>query len=362
MKWSLYTGKIAGIKIYIHWSFLLLIGWVVFSGIRASLSAEAILYSVIFTLSIFLCVVLHELGHALAAKRFSIITKDIILLPIGGLARMENLPEKPMQELLIAIAGPAVNIVIAGFLYLATGTDNTFSKAQDFTQVTNENFLILLFTVNLSLALFNLIPAFPMDGGRIFRALLSFRLPHYTATRIASVTGQFLSILFIIAGFFYNPFLILIGAFIFIGAQAEVEYSRARSFLSDYRVKDVVMKQYYTIDANDSLEKATNLLLDVQAKDFLVTDQNKVVGTIGSNEILKTLAQKGAQESVKTAMRKEVIFLSPEMPLTELLRTKAENNQTLMPVMENSHVSGVVDFENIMEFLLSKEAIAYKKE
>lgn len=356
MKWSLYAGKVSGIKIYIHWTFLILIGWVIISGLRAGLGFNAIAYSVIFTLTIFLCVVLHELGHAIVAKRFRIITKDIILLPIGGMARMESLPEKPMQEFLIAIAGPIVNFVIAGILYFPLSLNGNPFEMQEFSQINEKNFLMLLLAVNVSIGVFNLIPAFPMDGGRILRALLSFRLPRYTATRIASMTGQFLAIVFIFIGFFYNPFLILIGAFIFLGAQAEVEYSRATSVLSGYKVKDVVMTHYYTVNANDPLENAIKLLLDVQAKDFLVMDKEKIVGTLGSNDMLKNLAQNGGTVPVKSAMQENVVFLDPEMPLTEVLKKKGEKNLSLMPVMENSHITGVVDFDNIIEFLLVKEA------
>lgn len=356
MKWSLYAGKISGIKIFIHWTFLILIGWIIFNGIRAELGFNSIFFSVIFTLTIFLCVVLHELGHALVAKKFKIITSDIILLPIGGMARMENIPEKPMQEFLIAIAGPIVNFVIAAILYFSVTVNGNVLETQEITSVTMQNFFPLLYIVNFTIGMFNLIPAFPMDGGRILRALLSFKLPHYTATRIASATGQFLAIGFILMGFFYNPFLIVIGAFIFLGAQAEVEYSRATTMLSGYKVKDVVMTKYFSVDANEPLKNAIKILLDVQVKDFLVLDKKKIVGTLGSNEMLKALDQDGGEIPIKSAMEKNVVYLDPEMQLTEVLKKRGEKNLSLMPVMENSTLTGVVDIENIIEFLLVKEA------
>lgn len=359
MKWSLYSGKIFGIKIFIHWTFLILIGWVVMNGVRAELGTAGIFYSVFFTLTIFLCVVLHELGHAVVGKKFDIITRDIILLPIGGMARMESLPDKPLHEFLIAIAGPLVNFVIALLLYFALSINGNLTQLQDFSQITGDNFLPLLLTVNITIGVFNLIPAFPMDGGRILRSLLSFKLPPYKATRIASLTGQFLAVGFIFLGFFYNPFLILIGAFIFLGAQAELEYSRANSVLSGYTVKDVIMTKYYTIDANEQLDNAVKLLLDVQVKDFLVTENNKVVGTLGSNEILRSLATKGGQATIREAMQPNVSFLHPDMPLTEVLKRRGDKNASLMPVSENNHIAGVVDFDNIFEFILVKEAKAH---
>ena len=212
MKGSLRVGTIAGIGVFIHWTFVLIIFYLNFTSARAS---HDIQWSVLFVLSIFATVLLHELGHALAAKRYGIGTKDITLLPIGGVARLERFPEKPGQELVVAIAGPAVNIVLALITALITSFPDMHEMDEFLAPGVNpDNFLVNFFFVNLWLALFNMIPAFPMDGGRVLRALLSFRLQRHVATRIAALTGQVIAVLFVVGGFFINPFLVLIGIFI----------------------------------------------------------------------------------------------------------------------------------------------------
>ena len=183
----------------------------------------------VFVLSIFVTVFLHELGHALAAKKYNIKTKDITLLPIGGLARLESIPEKPKEELVVAIAGPAVNIGLA----IITGLFITIPDAKDLTiqlsgGINSSNFFLNFFIVNIWLALFNMIPAFPMDGGRVLRALLSMKFERYIATNIAARIGQIFAVGFVFVGFFSNPFLVFIGLIIFLGAQAEAQYTQAK--------------------------------------------------------------------------------------------------------------------------------------
>jgi stage IV sporulation protein FB len=220
MKWSYRIARIAGIDIRIHLTFLLL---PLFFGITdwQSGGAAAAAESVAFILVLFFCVLLHELGHALAGRAFGIRTPDITLLPIGGVARMERIPAYPLQELVIAVAGPAVNVVIAGAIYSwlalagAVGTSGL------------NGFLNGLALVNVGLVVFNCIPAFPMDGGRVLRALLAMRLRYLTATKIAVRIGQAIALLFAAAGFFWNPMLVLVAVFVFGGAQQELEYAKA---------------------------------------------------------------------------------------------------------------------------------------
>jgi len=357
MKYSLQLGNIFGIKVQVHWTFLILLGWIVFSNMRAGSGAEQTMWSVLFILTIFACVTLHEFGHALAAKRFGIKTKDITLLPIGGLARLESIPENPREELIVAIAGPLVNIVIVAALYpIVHFTSDVTSSIKQLTAITSENFLFNLMFINLWLAVFNLIPAFPMDGGRVLRALLSFKMERHKATAIAARIGQLLAFGFVTLGFFSNPFLIFIGLFIFLGAQAEAEYTQAKSILKGFTVNDVLMKQYQTISSGETIKAAVTMLLNGQYKSFLVTDNGQAVGTLNRDEIIKALSSQGENSIIHDVMNKELVLLKSEMPLQEAWQLM-QQHKTLMPVFTNNKLVGTLDTENILEFVMVKGAI-----
>jgi Zn-dependent protease len=229
MRWSLKLGKIAGIDVYLHWTFFLLLGLVFFSDLGQGTGVPAAIQAVLFVLALFACIVLHELGHALAARRYGIPTRDITLLPIGGVARLERMPRDPKQELWVAVAGPLVNVAIAICL-VVTLLVIRFGRIGVLAPISG--FLWPLLLMNLFLVAFNMLPAFPMDGGRVLRALLACKLEYVRATRIAARIGQAMALLFIAAGAFGymtgfkalsapQPMLVLIGAFIFIGARNE---------------------------------------------------------------------------------------------------------------------------------------------
>ncbi|HRC32241.1 MAG TPA: site-2 protease family protein [Bacteroidia bacterium] len=362
MKGSLKLGNIAGIGVFIHWTFTLLIFYIIFSNYRAGQSGQQLMWTLLFIMSIFITVFLHELGHALAAKKYNIKTKDITLLPIGGLARLESIPEKPKEELVVAFAGPAVNIVLA----IITGLFITIPNTKDLSVqlsggINSGNFFLNFFIVNLWLAIFNLIPAFPMDGGRVLRALLSLKYERHIATSKAARIGQFLAIGFVFAGFFLNPFLVFIGLFIFIGAQAEVEYAQAKSMLAGYKVKDVLMKEYNSIDAKETIKTAISMLLNGQSKNFLITENSNSVGTLSRDEIIKALSENGENEIIHNVMNKNLIFLNADSPVEEVYHQAQQHNTTLMPVIENNKLIGVLDTENILEFIMVRDAQGRRK-
>ena len=231
-RWSFKLAEPFGIGVYVHASFLLIVAWVALGQMGAGGGLGAVLGSVVFLLAIFACVVLHELGHALAARRYGIRTRDIILLPIGGVARLERMPEKPEQELVVAIAGPLVNVGIAAALGAwLTLTGAVVPGAS--VGLTGGAFLERLLVVNLGLVVFNLLPAFPMDGGRVLRALLAMRLGLLRATRIAGTVGKVMAGLFAVLGLFFNPFLLLIALFIWTGATQETLVAEARARRAD---------------------------------------------------------------------------------------------------------------------------------
>ena len=357
MKGSFKLAKIAGIGIFIHWTFSLLILFIIFINYKAQHNITQIIWSVVFILAVFVTIILHELGHALAAKKFNIATKDITLLPIGGIARLEKIPEKPFEELIVASAGPLVNITLA----FITGLFITFPETTE--QMMNElskgvnadNFFLNFFLINFWLAFFNLIPAFPMDGGRILRALLAFKLQRHVATRISARIGQFLAMLFIILGFFTSPFLIFIGIFVIIGAQVEADYTESKFMLKGFKIKDVVMKNYQTIDLNETIKTAVGLLLDSQNKNFLILENGIPVGTLNRDQIIKGLSTAGEMELIHHVMDRNLTYLDSDSSLESVFELLELNKSRLMLVMENNELAGTLDIENLMEFLLIHE-------
>ncbi|MDH4090900.1 MAG: site-2 protease family protein [Cyclobacteriaceae bacterium] len=362
MKGSFKLGNIAGIGIFIHWTFSILIAFIIFSNYRQGQSAIQILWSVLFVISIFITVFLHELGHALAAKRYNINTKDITLLPIGGLARLERIPEKPSEELVVAIAGPTVNIALAAITGLLISVPDTESMTLQLTaSVNSSNFFLNFLVVNIWLALFNLIPAFPMDGGRVLRAILSMNMDRRRATNIAAKIGQVLAMVFVFIGFYANPFLIFIGLFIFLGAQAEASMTQAKFILAGYTVNDVLMRHYETISASDTVKTAVSMLLNGQTKTFLVTENEVPVGTVSRDEIILALSNKGENEIISRIMNNDLLFLDADTSLEKAYLQMQQHKSTLMPVMLDQKLIGTVDNENILEFLMVKNASTTKE-
>jgi Zn-dependent protease len=230
MRWSLKIAKLAGIDIFIHFTFFVLLIWVAFIQWQLNGSIGAAFSGVVFILAVFACVVLHELGHALAARKYGIRTQDIILLPIGGVARLEKMPNQPIQELWVALAGPAVNVAIAALLAVYLWVTHTLTPDNQLTMITAA-FIERIMGVNIFLVLFNMIPAFPMDGGRVLRALLATRLAYIKATKVSANLGQGIALLLGIIGLFYNPILLFIAFFVWMGAAQEIRMIRINSVL-----------------------------------------------------------------------------------------------------------------------------------
>lgn len=357
MRGAFKLGNLMGIGIYIHWTFAILIAFIIFSNYQSGHNAVQIVWAVLFILSIFATVFLHELGHALAAKRYDIKTKDITMLPIGGLARLEKMPEKPFEELVVAIAGPAVNIVLALITGLFVTLPNADALVAELSNGVNAgNFFLNFLVVNVWLALFNLIPAFPMDGGRVLRALLSMKFNRNIATNIAARIGQLLAIGFVLLGFYGNPMLIFIGFFIFLGAQAEAQFVQTKSTLMGYVLKDVLMRQYQTIEATETISVAVQMLLDSQYKSFLVMSVGQPVGILNRDQIIRTLSQQGTNELIVHVMDNKLIFLDANIPLEEAYEQMQQQQTTMVLVKESNNFVGIVDTENILEFILVKNA------
>jgi Zn-dependent protease/predicted transcriptional regulator len=366
MKWSITLGRIAGIKLAIHWTFIILLGVIFITQIISGLGLTGAILGIIYLLTVFTCIVLHELGHALTAKQFNIDTKNIILLPIGGLALMERMPEKPGQEILIAIAGPLVNVVIACGLYfylIITGGISSIEELKillenEASMITKEYFLFNLIVVNSFISLFNLIPAFPMDGGRILRATLCYIYKRTKATIIAARIGQFFAILLIFTGFYANFLLSFIGIFIFLSARLESNYEVSKSLLSNNKVKDVFKKNYESLSPFNNLEEVVNRITNGQLKEFLVIDNNNIIkGVISSEDAINGLAKYGKNTFVTNIMEKNFFSFEPETKLIDVYEKMMRNKSQFGLVYNNNHLIGIVTREDIDNLILVKKAL-----
>ena len=358
MNWSLNLGRIAGIRLFIHWTFWILIAYIFFAHYAAGHGLREALWGSAFIFALFGCVLLHELGHALTAKRFGILTDYITLLPIGGLANMRKMPDRPSQELLVALAGPAVNFVIAAILFVYLTSNDTMPGLDSLHthQVSPENFWFNLFVVNVVLAVFNLIPAFPMDGGRVLRALLAYRLRAVVATRIAAKVGQILAILFVLIGIFVNVWLVFIGLFVYLGAASEASHEYARSVLVRYTANDAAIRRFKILSADAPLEAAVRLLLEGQDKKFLVQEKERITGVLTRDDMIRGLTEFGPSRALGDIANRDFRTLGPDTNLQDAADEIAASETNIALIYENSQLIGILDSENVSEFLMIHSA------
>jgi Zn-dependent protease/predicted transcriptional regulator len=356
VKWSTRIGTFAGIGVYVHATFLILIAWVALSHWQSGRSVAGVVAGVAFILALFACVVLHEFGHALTARRFGIKTRDITLLPIGGLARLERMPDDPRQELWVALAGPAVNVMIAAALFVVLRGTGTLAPLDTLT-MTSGSFLQRLMIVNLSLAVFNMLPAFPMDGGRVLRALLAIRMDYTRATQVAATIGQGMAFVFGLIGLFTNPFLIFIALFVWIGAGQEAVMTQVKSALGGIPVERVMITDFRTLSLQDSLARAVDLLLAGAQQDFPVMDGRTVVGILTRADLLTALARQDQRSLVAEVMRRDFHFAdAADMIDVALQRLRGHNCHTI-PVLRRGDLIGLLTMDNVGEFLGVQAAI-----
>ncbi|HKU19527.1 MAG TPA: site-2 protease family protein [Terriglobales bacterium] len=356
MKWSWKIGTFAGIAVHMHATFLLLLLWIALSHWMQSGSFLVTTIGVAFTLSLFLCVVLHEYGHALTARRFGIATKDITLLPIGGIARLERMPDKPNQELWVALAGPAVNLVLAAVLALYLVVTGHFEPLRQIG-FTHGIFLERLLLANLFLVGFNLIPAFPMDGGRVLRALLAKRTDYARATRIAASIGQGLAFLFGLVGLLTNPFLIFIALFVWIGASQEAAMVETKFALDSVSVKDAMISDFRTLAPHDRLTDAVKLILSGWQQDFPVLDEGSAIGMLLRSDMIATLAKGETHASVERVMRRDFPVASPVEPLQSAFIRLEQAEAATLPVIDRGRLVGLMTLENMTEYIMVRAAL-----
>lgn len=347
-------ATIAGIDIFIHWSFLILLAFIAVTNWMQTGSITQAMWSLAFIGVLFICVVLHELGHSMAARRFGINTRSITLLPIGGVASLEKIPEEPKQEVIVALAGPMVNVVIGTLLLAVLMLTGSLKDLQPegFAEINSENFLMLLLMVNIMLVVFNMLPAFPMDGGRVFRAVLSFFMNRVKATQIAAGTGKLIAVGFIILGLFHNPFLILIGVFVIFGAHTEYEYTKSKSLLEGLSVGTIMMKNFTTLLPEQPINDAVTVLLNGQEDKFMVMDGLELKGIISKNDIIKGLGTLGKEAPISMIMTAQPLTIEVSRPMQEAYELMMQNKISALPVVSNAEVVGLLDLDNILEALM----------
>ena len=380
MSWSLTIGRFGGVPVRIHITFLLLLAWIAFSAFGRG-GANAALDSTLFIILLFACVVLHEFGHILAARRYGIGTRDVTLLPIGGVSSLQRLPTDPRQELVVALAGPAVNLVIALVLIAATGAIHAKDIDIDDFQASLAgpavNLVLALALIaatgavhakdldiddfqgslagrlavaNLFLALFNLIPAFPMDGGRVLHALIAMRVGPVRATEIAARIGQAFAIGLGFLGLFGNPLLVFIAIFVYIAAAGEAQMSAAQQSLKGLTVGEAMETRFTPIPIEASLSQAVDALLATAQHEFPVVDAfKKPVGLLTREDILAAVREHGGEDPASAFMRSGVESVRP--------------SSSVQGVFERLQVPGaaalyVTEAEGAIVGLLTRQALA----
>ncbi len=356
MKWSWKLIRVAGIDVYVHATFYILIAWIGISYWLISGNVAAVINGVGFILALFTCVILHEYGHALTARRYGIRTLYITLLPIGGLAAMERMPKNPRHEIAVALAGPAVNMVIAIALWMWLVITNQWVPL-DQLSLTSGPFLERLMIVNILLAVFNLVPAFPMDGGRVLRALLAMRMDHNTATQIAAKVGQGLALVLGLLGLLYNPFLIFIALFVWIGAASEASAEKVESSLSNITVGRAMLTDFEVLAANDALSHAIELTLAGSQKDFPVMDGSAVIGVLTQAGLLKGLQEHGEQVTVREIMQQGIQNAEIDEALEKVMQRLQNCHCNILSVLEDGKLVGIVNMDNIMELIAFQDAL-----
>lgn len=365
MRWSIRIARIAGIDVKLHLTFLLLpllLGYTGYAsgGGRLSAAFEA----VVPLFLLFGCVLLHEFGHALAARHYGIKTDDITLLPIGGIARLERMPEEPAQELAVALAGPAVNVAIIIGLGLALGGESLRWALTSRLQYASGDLPISLFllAVNVKLLLFNLLPAFPMDGGRVLRAMLATRLGYARATRIAAIAGQIFAVGFALAGlgillpgvFGPNWVLVFIAYFLYTAGGQEAESARLRGLTRDIRLSDATLTDFRSLPADARLKDAVDLLIHTAQRDFPVVDESgKVCGVLARQDLIAGLGSTGPETPVADVMQREAPTISPQASFEEAFALMQSSGSPALPVIDHlGKLVGLITPGNVGEMMM----------
>ena len=357
MKWSWKLGRVGGTELRVHATFVILLAWLALALLRETGTLAGVVGGLLFVLALFCSVVLHELGHVLVARHFGVPTRDITLLPIGGVARMERIPERPREELLVALAGPAVTFVIVATLYLTLRLLGLSTSVSASGSVVRGSVLAQLMWVNVTLLVFNLLPAFPMDGGRVLRALLARRMDYLRATEHAARIGRAFALAFGLLGLMYDPMLVLIALFVWLGAAAESSALQLRSSLAGADVARVMITDLRTLAPTDTLETALQHVLSGFQHDFPVVEGDRVVGVLTRAALRTGLATHGRDARVADSMERSFGSTEPQEPLERAMSRLGASKCQTMPVLSNGHLRGVLTLDNVGEYVAISAAL-----
>ena len=364
-----------GIPVFLHWTFGLIFIYILWHAQNEGLGTIETVWLTGLFMSLFLCVLLHEYGHAIAARRYDVKTRDIVLMPIGGVARLERMPEKPFQEFVVAIAGPAVNVVIAFLLFLGIGLLSEGSMIDMFSAAVRQDigeevvtesgyfmspvlhFAIKLAFTNVALVVFNMIPAFPMDGGRVFRALLSMWLGRPRATKIAAGLGQVIALMLIAAGLWSSDFMLsILGIFVIYAARAENDNVQTEDLLSRYKARDVLRPQFTRLRSNDWMLTAIETLRHGLERHFLIFDVNdRLVGMLEEDDIVRAMRKPDVtSEITQYAQGAEVVSLDDSLvKVNYLIRQRGFG--VVGVADESGALMGVIDEAGLVYFVRMEE-------
>lgn len=348
---SIGSVRLLGVPIRLHFTFVLLLIGLVVIGLSSNQSPAN--YG-LFVLAVIGSVLLHELGHALVSSLYHIRTVEIVMYPIGGVARLER-PPKPWEEFWIALSGPAINLIIAGCICALLYSEKRALDLFALVQPTDENLADRIAVANLVLAGFNLLPAFPMDGGRMLRAILSRLKSEYEATRIATWSGRMLAISMGLYGFINMPMLAFVAFFIYLGAANEGAASRGRSLTQGIPVRAAMMTDYRTLAHGATIREAANLLLSSAQQDFPVVLGDQVLGLLGRNALMRGMAQAGPDSYIAGYMEREFPSVTPEKDLADILPLMSHSGACVL-VMQEGRLLGLLSSENLSQFLLLRSA------
>ncbi len=361
MKWSFRIFSFAGTEVRIHATFFLLLLFVASQGLMGGQGVTAAVESMLFIVVMFACVVLHEFGHVLAARGYGIKTPDITLLPIGGVARLERMPRKPSQEFVVAVCGPLVNVIIAAAIWLGLGVTAKIHPSFDFLQP--GHFLQKLMVWNVIMVAFNMIPAFPMDGGRVLRAVLAMFMDYGAATRLAATTGQGIAMLVAITMLLtatFHPLLLLIAFFIFMAAGQEAALVTQQEATRSLRVHDAMLTDFRTLTPEATLRDGVELLLAGTQQDFPVLDSHGgVLGMLTRRDLISALSENGPAHPVRDVMRPCPASTQPAINLTQAIDALNAGDSPMLPVTDpaSGALVGLLTAENVGEALMVRAAL-----
>jgi Zn-dependent protease/CBS domain-containing protein len=350
---SLGVVRLFGVPVRLHFTFILLLVFLLVAGVGAKQSGAS---TVVYILALFASVLLHELGHALVSRLYGIRTIEIVMFPIGGVSRPERQP-KAREELWIALAGPMVNLLIALALLGWMAAQQGFVALEQLREPTDANLAERIALGNLALCLFNLLPAYPMDGGRILRSVLALSRPMEEATRIASGAGQILAILLGMAGLLWGNFMLLfVALFVYLGAFQEGAAAKGRLFTAGYKVEAAMITDFRTLNHGDSIRDAGNLLLATSQHDFPVMLGDSVVGLLSRSALVRAMLNQGPDSYVAGAMDRKFKRVAPDAPLSEALTLVAGPGACALVMDAEDHLRGMLTSENLSEFILLRQA------